>query len=155
MNRSIFIVAGLLLLMAAGSVLAESKEAQHQNVERDRIAIQGYDPVSYFEAGTARKGNEKFTFEHNGAVYRFESETHQKAFAADPAKYAPQYGGWCATAMAEGKKVEIDPKSFKITNGRLFLFYNGLFADARKKWLKDEANLTVKADASWKQTIER
>lgn len=153
MNRLSLRIGVAVLLLVSSAALAESKESKHQNTGKDRLAIEGYDPVGYFEAGAARKGKGEFTVDYNGAVYRFESEEHRKAFAADPAKYAPAYGGWCATAMAEGKKVEIDPKSFKITNGRLFLFYNGLFADARKKWLKDEANLTGKADAAWKQTV--
>ena len=153
MNRFCLRFGVIALLMVSPVVLAESKEVKHQNIGNDRLAIAGYDPVSYFDAGAAHKGKGEFTADYNGAVYRFESDEHRKAFIAEPAKYAPAYGGWCATAMAEGKKVEIDPKSFKITNGRLFLFYNGLFADARKKWLKDEANLQGKADAAWKQTV--
>lgn len=144
-------VAALLLVSLAAR--AESNAAKHQNVGKDRLAIEGYDPVAYLEAGAARKGKGEFTADYNGAVYRFESDEHRKAFAADPAKYAPAYGGWCATAMVEGKKVEIDPKNFKVTNGRLFLFYKDFFTDARKKWLKDEATLTGRADAAWKQTI--
>lgn len=146
-------VGTAILLLASSAAPAESNAAKHQNVGKDRLAIGGFDPVAYFDAGAARQGRGEFSAEYNGAIYRFESEQHRKTFAADPAKYAPAYGGWCATAMAEGKKVEIDPKNFKVTNGRLFLFYKDFFTDARKKWLKDEANLTGKADAAWKQTI--
>ena len=70
---------------------------------------------------------------------------------SSPEKYLPAYGGWCATAMARGEKVQIEPSSFKVTNGRLFLFYNGLFGNAIKDWNKDESALTVKADAQWKK----
>ena len=153
MMRVSICFSALAVLLVSSAALGGANESKHQNVGKERLAIEGYDPVAYFEAGAARKGKGEFTADYNGAVYWFESEEHRKAFAAEPSKYAPAYGGWCATAMAEGKKVEIDPKSFKITNGRLFLFYNGLFADARKKWLKDEANLLGKADAAWKQTV--
>ena len=153
MNRLKTCLTVLPLLLVSWAAPAESNESKHQNVAEDRLAIKGYDPVTYFDAGAARKGKAEFTVDYNGALYRFESDEHRKAFAAQPEKYAPAYGGWCATAMAEGKKVEIDPKSFKVTNGRLFLFYNGLFADARKKWLKDEATLMQKADDAWKQTV--
>ena len=83
--------------------------------------------------------------------YHFASEENRALFAANPEKYLPTYGGWCATAMAKGKKVEIDPANFKVTNGRLFLFYNGLFANARSDWDKDEPAQTSKADANWKR----
>jgi hypothetical protein len=82
-------------------------------------------------------------------IYYFASEEDRKLFAESPEKYLPTYGGWCATAMAKGEKVEIDPTNFKVTNGRLFLFFKAFYANAIKDWNKDEANLTVKADANW------
>jgi len=152
MNRTCSSLGVVVLLMASAAI-AEPNRAKHQNTGKDRLAIDGHDPVAYFEVGEARRGKNEFIADYNGAVYRFESEAHRKAFAADPIKYAPAYGGWCATAMADGRKVEIDPNNFKITNGRLFLFYKDFFTNARNKWVKDEGNLTAKADAAWKQTI--
>ena len=151
MVRSIFYLTVAALIFASAA-WAGSNASQHQNVGKDRLAIAGYDPVSYFST-KAVKGDKGITAEYEGAVYRFASEENRQKFNAEPAKFAPAYGGWCATAMAEGKKVEIDPLSYKITDGRLFLFYKTIFADARKVWLKDEAGMTAKADANWKKLV--
>jgi hypothetical protein len=132
------------------------KRAPEQwNVEDDygvKLAIQGWDPVAYFPEGGGKpaKGEKKFSVVQGDITYRFASAEHSKLFAADPWKYEPAYGGWCAYAMgAKGEKVEVDPESFRILDGRLFLFYNGLFADTRSKWLKEETELLGKADAAW------
>ncbi len=138
----------LFVLLLASTAFAG--EAEHQHVDKQRLAIQGYDPVSYFDAAPA-VGQAGLTVDHLGAVYRFANDANRKKFLADPTHFAPAYGGWCATAMAEGSKVDIDPSSYKITDGRLFLFYKGFFGDARKKWVKDEANYTPKADTEWKK----
>jgi len=130
------------------------RSPQHWNVEVDgdtRLALQGYDPVAYFPEGGGQpaEGKEKIIAVHGGITYRFAGDAHRKLFVADPWKYEPAYGGWCAYAMAEGEKVDVDPESFRILDGRLFVFYDGLFADTRKKWLADEAALLTKADAAW------
>lgn len=131
--------------------MVETDAAKQYNLDKSHLALSGYDPVAYFDSGKPAEGKANIVAKYNGAIYHFASEEHRKAFQAEPTKYAPTYGGWCATAMADGKKVEIDPKNFKVTNGRLFLFYKDFFTDARKKWLKDETNMTAKADAAWKQ----
>jgi hypothetical protein len=84
-------------------------------------------------------------------TYRFATEENKALFDSSPGKYLPTYGGWCATAMAKGEKVEIDPTNFKVTNGRLFLFFKAFYANAQKDWNKDEGALTLKADANWKK----
>lgn len=135
--------------------LAELKDkpaaVQHYNLGPDKVAIGGYDPVTYFAPGKALKGRKEISASHRGVTYLFVSEENKKRFAEAPEKYVPTYGGWCATAMAKGEKVEIDPMNFKVTNGRLFLFFKAFYANALKDWNKDEANLTVKADANWKK----
>lgn len=135
--------------------LAELKEKpaalQHYNLGADKIALAGYDPVSYFTAGQPAKGRKELSAAHRGVTYLFSSEANRKFFTDSPGKYAPTYGGWCATAMAKGEKVEIDPTNFKVTNGRLFLFFKAFYANAIKDWNKDEPNLTAKADANWKK----
>lgn len=142
----------LIALNAVASLRAAAEGARKQyNVDSNALALQGYDPVAYFESGKAAKGRPEFSTDVKGVVYRFVSAEHREKFLADPTKYEPAYGGWCATAMAEGKKVEIDPGNFKITDGRLFVFYKSLLHDARKDWNKDEPGLRTKADANWKQ----
>lgn len=127
------------------------------NLDKHKLAIEGYDPVAYFSEGGGKplKGSDKITLTHRGVVYRFASEANKALFAKTPDKFEPQYGGWCAWAMAQGEKVEVDPKSFKITDGKLYLFYKSFFSDTREKWLKDEFVSTKKADANWKSILEK
>jgi len=150
-----FGILPLLTLMAfSTSLLAEPKDqpagVQHYNLGSDKVAIGGYDPVAYFTLAKAIKGRKEISASHRGVTYYFLSEDDRKLFAESPGKYLPAYGGWCATAMAKGEKVEIDPTNFKITNGRLFLFFKAFYGNAIKDWNKDEPKLTVKADANWK-----
>jgi peroxiredoxin/YHS domain-containing protein len=126
--------------------------AQWNLAAKDRLAIQGYDPVAYFPeaGGTAKEGLASITSDHKGAVYRFASAENKARFDANPDKFEPAYGGWCAWAMLDGEKVEVDPKSFIVKGGRLFLFYNGFFADTKAKWSKGDHNAeATKADAKW------
>jgi YHS domain-containing protein len=129
--------------------------AQHEsqgkgfNLEKG-LAIKGYDPVAYFTQSRAVKGLEQLSYTHKGVKYYFSSEANRKTFVANPEAYQPQYGGWCAFAMGDtGEKVEIDPKTFKITNGKLYLFYNFYFTNTLTPWIKNEVNLIKKADQNW------
>ena len=144
MTRNTLTQLAFVVALASSSLVARAQD----NVDKNHLAVQGYDVVAYF-AGSPAKGDARFTATHGGHTYRFASEANRKTFTDAPDKYAPQYGGWCATAMAKGEKVEIDPKTFKVTNGRLFLFYNGFWGNALKDWNADEAALTRKADAQW------
>lgn len=119
------------------------------NLEKG-VAIQGYDPVAYFTQSKAVKGNKQFATTVEGVTYNFASATDKDLFVKDPKKYEPQYGGWCAYAMgATNEKVEIDPETFKIVGGKLFLFYHSWVNNTLLKWNKDEASLKQKADANW------
>ncbi|MBY0311338.1 MAG: redoxin domain-containing protein [Phycisphaerales bacterium] len=151
------------ILTAAGAVPMAWAQAPAQpvwavdqhNLEKDKLAIEGYDPVGYFPEGGGKpiKGDAKFELTHRGAKYRFANQQNLDAFKADPDKYEPAHGGWCTYAMGEaGEKVEVDPKSFVVENGRLFLFYKDLFNDTRAKYLKNSDALRKKADANWQKT---
>lgn len=121
---------------------------------KTRIAISGYDPVSYFPEGGGKplKGNAKFEVFHMGARYMFANAANRDAFLKDTSKYEPSHGGWCSWAMREGDKVEVDPTSFIIKDGRLFLFYKGFLADTRSKWLAgDHKTEAGDADRNWKK----
>lgn len=124
----------------------------HYNLPRNtRLAVEGYDLVAYFTQGRAVRGHERFTSEYRSIQYRFASAAHRELFAADPERYLPTYGGWCASAMGDkGTKVEIDPTNFKVKDGRTHLFYKSLFADALKDWNKHETEWEPAADANWK-----
>ncbi|PBQ30568.1 YHS domain protein [Sphingobacteriaceae bacterium] len=119
------------------------------NTDKSGIALQGYDPVNYF-LGTAKTGSSAYSYNYNGITYRFVSEKNMALFKASPAKFEPVYGGWCAYAMgATGEKVEVDPETYKIIDGKLYLFYNAFFNNTLPKWNKDEKNLTKKANENW------
>jgi hypothetical protein len=149
-----FAIPTLFVLVVSSIAVAANGASTHDNLGKDRLALQGYDPVSYFGTPRPSKGRDDVTAEHDGAVYRFASTDNRDRFLAEPAKFLPQYGGWCATAMAEGKKVEVDPRNYRVTNGRLFLFYKSIIQDAQADWRKDEPGLTRKADEAWKRITE-
>jgi len=94
----------------------------------DGIGVKGYDPVAYFTGNQAVKGSKDQAVVYEGITYYFSSAANRDAFKKDPARYEPQYGGWCAYAMgATGEKVEVDPETFKIIDGKLYLFDNKFF----------------------------
>ncbi|MES2647978.1 MAG: YHS domain-containing (seleno)protein [Bacteroidota bacterium] len=127
-----------------------NKRQQAFNLSSKHVAIQGYDPVGYFAQGKAIEGKAAYSIMHDGVTYQFSSPQNKAAFLAQPTKYEPQYGGWCAYAMgATGEKVEVDPATFKIVDGKLFMFYNKFFNNTLKSWNKDEKSLHTSADANW------
>jgi len=128
--------------------LRNAKAFKQFNVRKDGVALDGYDPVSYF-SGEPTEGKKEIFVDLVGVTYYFADTNHRDAFSANPEKYLPAYGGWCATAMAEGKKVEIDPLNYKVTDGRLFLFFRNLFSNAITDWKKDEPANTLAADKQW------
>ena len=120
------------------------------NLDETRIAIQGYSPVSYIEKGVAEKGSPEFAVTHEGTIYHMTSAEQAERFKKEPEKYLPEYGGWCAYGMAIQKKLPIDPKSFKVVDGRLMLFLNNEKVDALELWNKEDENkMTMKADKFW------
>jgi YHS domain-containing protein len=119
------------------------------NLEKE-VAVSGYDPVAYFKSKKAIKGRKDLTINADGVYYFFSSVENREEFRKNPSRYEPQYGGWCAYAMgAKGEKVSVDPETFKIVDGKLYLFYNSFFNNTLKSWNKDESNLKTKADANW------
>jgi YHS domain-containing protein len=129
---------------------ADELRKKEFNLGENGLALQGYDAVSYFTKGKAEKGSRQYAVSYQGALYYFSSAENKSLFLAKPAQYEPQYGGWCAYAMgATGEKVEIDPETFKVQQGKLYLFYHTWVNNTLPKWNKDETNLKVKADANW------
>jgi YHS domain-containing protein len=147
------VIGVIFLLSLFGLSQAQDETAKRKsnfNVE-DGVAIQGYDPVSYFD-GKPLEGKKTLKYAHQGVSYCFVNQANMDKFKANPSKYEPAYGGWCAYAMgAKGEKVEIDPETYKITNGKLLLFYNKFFTNTLKDWNKDETKLSKKADDNWKK----
>jgi len=131
----------------------DASRVKNYNLKKS-LAIEGYDPVSYF-SNKPVIGREEISFNYKGVRYLFASEANLTKFKSDPAKYEPAYGGWCAYAMGEsGEKVKVDPETFKITAGKLYLFYNFWGNNTLSEWNKDEKGLTQKADQNWKKIIQ-
>ena len=116
------------------------------NTNGGDAAISGYDPVAYFTAGKPTKGSDQFTATWNGTVFRFASAENRDTFQAAPEKYAPQYGGYCAWAVSQGYTATIDPRAWKVVDGKLYLNYS---KGIQRRWERDEANLIVTADKNW------
>ena len=153
MKKIISLLFTAIMLLSVLNTNAQTELRKKQfNLDKASVAIQGYDPVAYFTVGKAVKGNKNLAVLAEGAIYYFSTAANKELFKANFAKYEPKYGGWCAYAMgATGEKVEIDPETFKIVNGELFLFYHSWVNNTLTKWNKDEASLKAKAEVSWKK----
>ena len=143
------------LLWLTLTALAQSTttlRVKHFNIKK-AIAIEGYDPVSYF-SGKPQEGKSNILHTHNGITYQFASQNNLLKFKSAPEKYEPAYGGWCAYAMGEtGEKVKIDPETFKIIEGKLYLFYNFWGNNTLSDWNKEEQRLKTSADKNWTKIV--
>lgn len=141
-----------ILFLAFFSIfLSSTLSAQGKyNVDDSKIALQGYSAVSYIELGLAQRGSLDYKSEHDGIKYFFTSADQKKLFDANPGKYTPQYGGWCATGIAVGAKFRTDPNKFLVRNGNLYLFLYDVEVDALQLWLSDEKGMAAKAQKNWK-----
>ena len=138
------ILLAISVAAAASCVIAVSARAQTGSL--GRIALSGYDPVSYFTAGHPEKGSAEFPFPFDDTTYLFASEEHRKMFAANLEKYAPQFDGYCALGVSTGLKVEADPEAWTISNGKLFVFASKqVVSEFRAK----PGEIARKANAAW------
>ena len=144
MRRHPLAVALLLALTAAP--MPALAAAQWQGVAENQPVLSGYDPVAYFVAGMAMPGDPNLTHEWQGATFRFTSADTLKAFVADPARYAPQFGGWCAWAASQGRLAKPDPTIWRIVDGKLYV---NCSKQAEEKWLADVPGNIAKAEAFW------
>lgn len=110
------------------------------------LAVQGYDVISYRNNDAPLLGSAEFTAEYEGATYRFVSQDNLDTFNADPARFAPAYGGFCAYGVSKGKKFEIDPTAYKIVDDVLYLNFN---KSVQKKWAKKSDQYITKAETNW------
>jgi YHS domain-containing protein len=139
-----------ILTLVATLTLAFASHAENQkllvNKTRDGLALQGYDPVAYFADNKPAKGSSKFKSSYDGANYYFASAAHKALFDADPAKYAPAYGGYCGYAVSINRLSPISPEWFQIEDGKLILQHNKMAFDKFNAELKGNV---VKADQNW------
>ena len=116
----------------------------------DDLAVGGFDPVAYFSTGKPVAGLKAFEYKYMDATWRFATAENLATFKADSAKYAPQFGGHCAWAAAQGYTAKGDPKFWKIVDGKLYLNYN---TDIQKKWEKDVPGLIAKGNSNWPKVL--
>jgi len=142
----------ILFMLLAFGAYAQSEAVRKANFNiKKNIALEGYDPVSYFDHKPV-EGSEKFSQTFKGVTYLFSSQSNLNKFKTAPEKYEPAYGGWCAYAMGEsGEKVKIDPETYKIIDGKLYVFYNFWTNNTLESWNENEKVLKAKADQNWKK----
>ncbi len=147
-----------LLQRAIAHRLAGGGFERPENLSDGGLALEGYDPVSYFDRGPER-GRAELTAAHDGARYRFASPENRARFLADPERYLPRYGGWCAFGMGVDEaelgvpreRYGVDPESWEISGGELYLFHRSTFVDARQLWLQDRERVRQRADETWQR----
>lgn len=133
---------GLVMLITSSLSFAGADTETDAN----GVILAGYDAVSYFTENAAVEGRAEFTAVYNDAIYRFSSAKNRDVFSANPEKYAPQYGGFCAYGAALGKKFEVNGKAFEIVDGKLYVNKN---EDVYETWVEDKAENILDADKEW------
>ncbi|WP_164078358.1 YHS domain-containing (seleno)protein [Alteromonas facilis] len=144
--RRLWVIIGLTMLCHS-AIAAPAIETGLFNNK----AIYGYDTVAYFTVGEAVKGKDAFTTQWRGADWYFSTQQHLDLFVADPKKYAPQYGGYCAYAMSDGRLVGIDEDAFTIVDGKLYLNYS---KSVMKEWNANAAEYIQQADSHYPTVID-
>lgn len=154
MSRSIILlICAFHTLLSISAQTSANQRKKQFNIENG-IAIQGYDPVAYFKSGKAVKGSKTFAVNADGIIYYCSSAANKALLLKNYKAYEPQYGGWCAYAMgAKGLKVNVNPETFKIVDGKLYLFYNAYFNNTLDSWNQAEDQLKKAADLNWQKFI--
>ncbi len=149
MVRRTFLALAALACITA-PLAAQAQDAQHPvntlGAPADNVAIRGYDPVAYFREGKPHQGSPEFAAQHDGATWWFASAEDKALFEADPEKYMPAFGGFCAYGTSRGYLVKIEPEAWSIVDGRLYLNYD---LGVRDTWAKDPKGYIAKAQANW------
>lgn len=136
-----------VLSLAPTSAFAVKQTGGEYNTLYAGLGAKGYDVVAYFTEKKPVQGSDKFTVSYGGVTWQFASAEHRDMFKADPAKYAPQYGGYCAWGVAQGKLFDVDPvNGWTISNGKLYLNFNG---DLNKTFARDVTGFVTKAESNW------
>lgn len=148
--RTIF--GAILLGLASTAAAAAPASAPSVSVSEEGLAIRGYDAVSYFSDGGPVTGSTAFEYRWNGAIWRFASANARDRFAADPAAFAPQFGGYCAWAVSQNYIAPGDPKVWRIVDGRLYLNYN---LRAKELWEADLSASIERGEENWPTVLEK
>ena len=142
----------LALLAATLAAATPAYAAKSPYFEKGGAAINGYDPVAYFTENSPQKGSAEHSLSWNGTTWLFKSAENKAMFEANPEKYAPQYGGYCAYAVSKGATAKTEPDAWAIHNGKLYLNYN---IDVRGIWSTDISGNISKANANWPAVLSQ
>jgi YHS domain-containing protein len=142
----------VLFVFLAATALVAAKEKTLLNADANGVVLHGYDAVAYFTGDAAMKGDAKYKATYKGGTYYFASDANRKLFKKDPAKYAPQYGGYCAMAVSMGQLEDADPKMFTVHNNKLLVQRN---EKAHQMFLSNPDMLHQKADQQWPELLEK
>ncbi|MCI4645184.1 MAG: YHS domain-containing protein [Hyphomonadaceae bacterium] len=150
--RILFAATSLALMPAlALAPTAHADKAPVYTGLFNNLAVEGYDPVAYFTEGRPVRGERDYTTTYNGAEFRFSSLANLEAFKADPGKYAPQYGGYCAWAVSQGYTAKGDAQHWHIEDGKLYLNYN---KSVQETWEEDIPGFISMADGNWPTVLD-
>lgn len=155
-KRIILLLAALAFIAAAAVshrlVQAQDGLGQINTIDSEGVAIKGYDPVAYFNEGAPRKGDPTISAEHKGAEWHFANEAHREAFLANPEKYGPAYGGYCAYGVSQGYRVKIEPDAWAIRDGKLYLNYD---KSVQKTWSGKPDSYIAEANRKWPDLLAK
>lgn len=143
--RSSVAILATVFIAGVGSKPIVNKDSQD-------LAIKGYDVVAYATAGAATRGNPRFQYRYNDATWQFASAGHRDRFANAPRKYAPQFGGYCSWAVSRGYTADVDPESWKIVDGKLYLLYS---KSVQRRWEQDVPGNIARARANWPSVLDK
>lgn len=144
LSRRCFVSAAMAVAFCCGNAAAQNMSP----IAGQRVALKGYDPISYFTDGKPEKGSSEFTFAFDDTTYWFKNAEHRDKFIADPERYAPQFDGFCALQLSRGLKVEADPEAWTITNGKLYVFSG---KGGVPKFQEQPVAIAEKAGENWHQ----
>ena len=150
MLKHFFRAAAVIAALVLTATTASARDAEVYTGTFSSLAVGGYDAVAYFKAGRPVPGVTQFSTEYKGATWRFASKENLDAFRTNPTAFAPQYGGYCSWAVANGYTASGDPEVWKIVNGKLYLNYD---RSVQTKWEKDIPGFISKADKNWPSVL--
>ena len=149
MSRAVpFLAVYAGLMLAATGWTAE----QPTYTPESGLALSGYDPIAYFTDGQPVEGRAEFGYQWQGATWQFNSLEHLERFKADPAAFAPAFGGYCAWAVSQGYTASADPRAWRIVDGRLYLNYS---LEVQQTWARDVPGNIARGEANWPGVLDR
>jgi YHS domain-containing protein len=152
MLRKLLLAAAIATAIIAPAAPAYAEKPPVYTAAFSNVGVNGYDVVAYFTAGQPTRGNAQFKTTHNGIEYRFANAANLAAFRASPARYLPQYGGYCAWAVSQGYTASADPTNWRIVDGRLYLNYND---EIQRRWEGDIPGHIRSANTNWPDVLSR